>query len=53
MSGRWVDGTFGAGGIQRAFLDAGAAQVFALIAIPKCLNGPKTGLANTVIVWRW
>lgn len=27
VSGRWLDGTFGAGGYARALLDAGAAQV--------------------------
>jgi 16S rRNA (cytosine1402-N4)-methyltransferase len=30
MQGRWLDGTFGAGGYTRAFLDAGADQVFAV-----------------------
>ena len=30
VRGRWLDGTFGAGGYARALLDAGAAQVFAI-----------------------
>ena len=29
-TGKWLDGTFGAGGYTRAFLDAGAAQVIAV-----------------------
>ncbi|MGC8203832.1 16S rRNA (cytosine(1402)-N(4))-methyltransferase RsmH [Aliiroseovarius sp. PTFE2010] len=30
VSGRWLDGTFGAGGYTRALLDAGAQKVFGL-----------------------
>jgi len=30
ISGRWLDGTFGAGGYTRALLDAGAASVVAV-----------------------
>ena len=30
VAGHWVDGTFGAGGYTRAFLDAGAARVTAI-----------------------
>lgn len=30
VTGHWVDGTFGAGGYTRAFLDAGAARVTAI-----------------------
>ena len=30
ISGTWLDGTFGAGGYTRAFLDAGADKVFAV-----------------------
>ena len=30
VSGRWLDGTFGAGGYTRGLLDAGAAQVVAV-----------------------
>lgn len=35
MQGRWVDGTFGAGGYTRAFLDAGADTVFAIDRDPE------------------
>ena len=41
MSGRWVDGTFGAGGYTRAFLDAGAAQVFAIDRDPEVFERAK------------
>lgn len=30
VRGRWLDGTFGAGGYTRAFLDAGASHVYAI-----------------------
>lgn len=33
--GRWLDGTFGAGGYTRALLDAGAAKVFAIDRDPE------------------
>lgn len=35
VSGRWVDGTFGAGGYTRAILDAGAAKVYAIDRDPE------------------
>ncbi|MBR9863202.1 MAG: 16S rRNA (cytosine(1402)-N(4))-methyltransferase RsmH [Rhodobacteraceae bacterium] len=35
MQGRWVDGTFGAGGYTRAFLDAGAEEVYAIDRDPE------------------
>lgn len=42
VSGRWVDGTFGAGGYTRALLDAGAAQVFAIDRDPEVFERAKT-----------
>ncbi|MCP5075366.1 MAG: 16S rRNA (cytosine(1402)-N(4))-methyltransferase RsmH [Rhodobacteraceae bacterium] len=35
VQGRWLDGTFGAGGYTRALLDAGATQVFAIDRDPQ------------------
>lgn len=35
MRGRWLDGTFGAGGYTRAFLDAGAECVYAIDRDPE------------------
>ena len=35
VSGRWIDGTFGAGGYTRALLNAGATQVFAIDRDPE------------------
>lgn len=35
VTGRWLDGTFGAGGYTRAFLDAGADQVIAVDRDPE------------------
>lgn len=37
VRGRWLDGTFGAGGYARALLDAGAGQVIALDRDPAAL----------------
>lgn len=41
VSGRWVDGTFGAGGYTRALLNAGAAKVFAIDRDPEVFEGAK------------
>ncbi|MBC6443266.1 MAG: 16S rRNA (cytosine(1402)-N(4))-methyltransferase RsmH [Rhodobacteraceae bacterium] len=38
VSGTWVDGTFGAGGYTRAFLDAGADRVIAIDRDPDALD---------------
>lgn len=35
VSGRWLDGTFGAGGYSRALLDAGAAHVYGVDRDPE------------------
>nr|WP_284376931.1 16S rRNA (cytosine(1402)-N(4))-methyltransferase RsmH [Amylibacter marinus] len=35
ISGRWLDGTFGAGGYTRALLDAGASDVYAIDRDPE------------------
>ena len=41
VSGRWLDGTFGAGGYTRAILDAGAAQVLAVDRDPEVFERAK------------
>ncbi len=41
VQGRWLDGTFGAGGYTRALLDAGAAQVFAIDRDPDVFTRAK------------
>jgi len=41
MSGRWLDGTFGAGGYTRAFLDAGADTVYAVDRDPEVFERAK------------
>ena len=38
VTGRWLDGTFGAGGYTRALLDAGADQVIAVDRDPKAFD---------------
>jgi len=42
VSGRWLDGTFGAGGYTRAFLDAGADHVTAVDRDPTVFEMAKT-----------
>ncbi len=42
VSGRWVDGTFGAGGYTRALLDAGATTVYAIDRDPEVFERAKT-----------
>lgn len=41
VSGRWLDGTFGAGGYTRALLDAGAEQVIAVDRDPLAFEMAK------------
>ncbi|MEX0280378.1 MAG: 16S rRNA (cytosine(1402)-N(4))-methyltransferase RsmH [Arenibacterium sp.] len=41
ISGTWLDGTFGAGGYTRAFLDAGAARVYAVDRDPLAFEMAK------------
>ncbi|MCP5036782.1 MAG: 16S rRNA (cytosine(1402)-N(4))-methyltransferase RsmH [Rhodobacteraceae bacterium] len=41
VEGRWLDGTFGAGGYTRALLDAGAAKVFAIDRDPEVFERAK------------
>jgi len=41
VTGRWLDGTFGAGGYTRALLDAGAAQVVAVDRDPEVFERAK------------
>ncbi|KAB7610342.1 16S rRNA (cytosine(1402)-N(4))-methyltransferase RsmH [Amylibacter sp. SFDW26] len=41
VQGRWLDGTFGAGGYTRAFLDAGAATVYAIDRDPEVFERAK------------
>ena len=41
VSGRWVDGTFGAGGYTRALLDAGAEQVSGIDRDPEVFERAK------------
>lgn len=41
VSGRWLDGTFGAGGYTRALLDAGASHVYAIDRDPEVFERAK------------
>ena len=41
VSGRWLDGTFGAGGYTRALLEAGAEKVFAVDRDPAVFDLPR------------
>ena len=41
VSGRWLDGTFGAGGYTRALLEAGAEKVFAVDRDPAVFDMPR------------
>jgi 16S rRNA (cytosine1402-N4)-methyltransferase len=41
VKGRWIDGTFGAGGYARALLDAGATQVFGIDRDPDVFGRAK------------
>ena len=41
VQGRWLDGTFGAGGYTRAFLDAGAQTVYAIDRDPEVFERAK------------
>jgi 16S rRNA (cytosine1402-N4)-methyltransferase len=41
ISGRWLDGTFGAGGYTRAMLDAGADTVYAIDRDPEVFERAK------------
>lgn len=41
VSGRWVDGTFGAGGYTRALLDAGASELYAVDRDPEVFERAK------------
>jgi 16S rRNA (cytosine1402-N4)-methyltransferase len=41
VQGRWLDGTFGAGGYTRALLDAGAACVYAIDRDPEVFERAK------------
>ena len=49
VSGRWVDGTFGAGGYTRALLNAGAAKVFAIDRDPEVFEGAKLWSAALLV----
>ncbi len=46
VSGRWLDGTFGAGGYTRALLDAGASHVYAIDRDPEVFERAKTWAAD-------
>ncbi len=46
ISGRWLDGTFGAGGYTRALLDAGADQVIAVDRDPLAFQMAKDWAAE-------
>lgn len=46
MNGRWLDGTFGAGGYTRAFLDAGASTVYAVDRDPEVFERAKAWSAD-------
>jgi 16S rRNA (cytosine1402-N4)-methyltransferase len=41
VKGRWLDGTFGAGGYTKALLEAGASQVFAIDRDPEVFERAK------------
>ena len=45
VSGRWLDGTFGAGGYTRALLEAGAEKVFAVDRDPAVFDMPRAWAA--------
>ena len=42
VQGRWLDGTFGAGGYTRALLDAGASYVYAIDRDPEVFERAKS-----------
>lgn len=44
VRGHWLDGTFGAGGYSRAFLNAGATKVFAIDRDPEVFERAKPWL---------
>ncbi len=46
LQGRWLDGTFGAGGYTRAFLDAGAERVYAIDRDPEVFERAKDWAAD-------
>jgi 16S rRNA (cytosine1402-N4)-methyltransferase len=49
--GRWLDGTFGAGGYTRALLDAGAEQVIAVDRDPAAFEMAAPGPETTATGW--
>lgn len=46
VKGRWLDGTFGAGGYTRALLDAGAERVYAIDRDPEVFDRAKDWAAD-------
>ena len=51
--GRWLDGTFGAGGYARGLLDAGAARVIGVDRDPRRFDWPRTGRTTTATGCGW
>ena len=52
VRGRWLDGTFGAGGYARGLLDAGADQVIGVDRDPK-RSPPRRGRRRTLALHSW